>query len=266
MTESISAFKIPDSCPACSSPLSEEGDFLYCRSRACPAQIRGSVLVWVRNLGLLHWGDTLLLNLTKPDDPKIQTLADLYRLTVEDIAKCCSGLKVAEKCYQTLHSNKDIPVELLFGSMNIPNFALSTATDVVQAGYDTVDKILSMSLEQLESVPNIGKKTAISIYNGLREKESQIRDLDTVLTVKKPVIGNLNGKSFCITGELARPRKIVEKMILDAGGIVKSSVGKTTSYLVTNDTSTGSSKLQNAQKYGVHIIDESALYTLLGVT
>lgn len=263
----IQLFSIPDNCPACGSSLSEEGDFLYCRSKSCPSQIRGSVKVWVRNLGLLHWGDSLLNNLTKADSPRIQSLADLYRLTVEEIAECCSGEKMAEKCHQTLHGNKDIPVELLFGSMNISNFALSTATDVVQAGFDTVDKILSMSLEDLESVPNVGEKTASFIFNGLRERESQIRDLNTVLNVKKPILhGSLTGKSFCITGELTKPRKLAEKMILDAGGIVKGSVGKTTSYLVTNDTSTNSSKLQNAQKYGVPVIDEAALYAILGVT
>jgi DNA ligase (NAD+) len=224
------------------------------------------MLVWIRNLGLLHWGDAMLDALTNADPPVVQSLGDLYRLTADDLAEYCSGSKMAEKCYAVLHANKNIPVELLFGSMNIPNFALSTATDVVQAGFDTVDKILAMTLEHLESVPNIGKKTAQLIYDGLREKESQVRDLSKVLNVKAPTVGSLTGKSFCITGELTRPRKAVEKQILDAGGTVKSSVGKTTTYLVTNDVTTGTSKLQNAQKYGVQIIDEEALYKILDVT
>lgn len=261
--ESNNIFQIPNFCPICGQVATEDGDFLYCRNKACPAQLRGSVFVWVRNLGLLHWGDALIDNITNQDNPKIQSLADLYSLTVDDIAECCSGEKVAEKCYQVLHDNKSVTIELLFGSMNIPNFALSTATDIVQAGYDTVEKILSMSLDDLLSVPNVGEKTASSIYSGLREKELHIRALSSVLTVKSPTKGHLSGKSFCITGELSKPRKLVEKMILDAGGIVKSSVGKTTSYLVTNDTSTGSSKLKNAAKYGVLIVDETLLYKII---
>lgn len=262
----MTQFAIPDACPVCGSSLSEEGDFLYCRSKACPAQIRGAVLVWTRNLGLLHWGDALLDNLVKSDPPMIQNLADLYRLTVDDIAECCSGLKMAEKCHQTLHANKSITVDLLFGSMNISNFALSTATDIVQAGFDTPDKILSMSQDQLESVPNIGKRTAQLIYDGLREKEQSIRDLVSVLDVKPPSAGHLTGKSFCITGELSAPRKSIELKILNAGGIVKSSVGKTTSFLVTNDATTGTSKLQNAKKYGVAVINEATLMKILDVT
>lgn len=264
--ESPDRFEIPTLCPACSTPLVEEGDFLYCRSKACTAQIRGSVYVWIRNLGLLHWGDALLNNLTSGDEPLVQTLSDLYKLSVDDIASCCSGVKVAEKCYSTLHSNKDVTIELVLGSLNIPNFALSTATDIVQAGYTTINKVLSMSIEELELVPNIGKKIAISIYNGLKEKETQIRQLSLFINIKSPTVGSLTGKSFCITGELSRPRKTVEKLILDAGGLVKSSVGKTTSYLVTNDISTGSSKVKNAQKYGVSIINEEDLYTILNVT
>src|SRR5690606_34586346 len=118
----------------------------------------------------------------------------------------------------------------------------------------------TISLEQLEAVPNIGKKTAQYILDGLTSKRTEILSLDQVLTIKGPVKGNLSGKSFCITGELSHPRKSVEKSILEAGGVVKSSVGKTTSYLVTNDTTTNSSKLQKAKKYGVTVISEGKLY------
>lgn len=261
--ESCDLFQIPDACPTCGQGVTEQGDFLYCRNKACPAQLRGSLLVWVRNLGLLNWGDALIDNLTDPNNNWINDLSDLYHLTIDDLAQCCSGEKMAEKCHHALHSNKDIPLELLLGSMNIPNFGLSTATDLVQAGYDTVDKVLSMTLENLQSVPNVGEKTAQSIFAGLQEKGPQIRALNAVLNVKLPVKGFLTGKSFCITGELSQPRKLVEKMILDAGGVVKSSVGKTTTYLVTNDTSSGSSKLKNAAKYGTQVINEESLYVLL---
>lgn len=258
-------FNIPANCPTCGGPTTEEGDFLYCRTKTCPSQIRGLVYIWVRNLGLLQWGDSLINSLTNPNTGLVKSLSDLYGLTVDEIATCCSGEKVAEKCYQTLHGNKDVPIELMFGSINIQNFARSTASDIVQAGYDTVDKILAMSYEDLLKVPNIGEITARSIFNGLREKESSIRDLEKVVNVKSPTQGNLTGISFCITGELSQPRKLVEKKILEAGGQVKSSVGKTTTYLVTNDTTSGSSKLKNAAKYGTQIIDEPALCKIIGL-
>jgi DNA ligase (NAD+) len=258
-------FPIPELCPACSGPTSIEGDFLYCRSKSCPARLSGAVKVWVRNLGLLHWGDAMIDALTDPDNPRISSVADLYRLSVEDLAGCCSGTKMARKCHSVLHSNKSVPLELVLASLNIPNFGTSTATDVVQAGYDTVGKVLSMDFRQLLEVPNVGEVTARQVMEGLQARRDLILDLDGVLDIREPSGGPLQGKTVCITGELSMPRKAVEKLIMDAGGSPKGTVSKTTSYLVTNNPDTTSSKMKKAQKYGVPVIDEAGLRGLLGL-
>src|SRR5690606_26174090 len=100
MTETAyNYFPIPDACPVCGSATNEEGDFLYCRSVSCPAQIRGCVYVWVRNLGLLHWGDSLIDKITDPNVNAVRSLADLYKLSVDDLVEFCSGEKVALKCW-----------------------------------------------------------------------------------------------------------------------------------------------------------------------
>jgi DNA ligase (NAD+) len=257
-------FRIPEYCPACSGILSVEGQFLFCRNRSCPIQLSGSVKVWVKRLGLLHWGDALIDALTDPDKPKIASLADLYKLEPEEIAECTSGLKMAKKCWETLHSNKSIKLELLIASLNIPNLAVATATNIVQAGYDSVDKVLALTQEQLLRVPDIGPVTAQQVFDGLQERKCAILDLAAVLNVRGPEAGSLSGKSFCITGATSKPRKAVQKMIMDAGGIVKDSVGNGLSYLVTNETDTTSKKMQNAKKYGTEVISESRLYEMMG--
>ena len=266
MQDMAAAFSVPDLCPACSGPTSLEGDFLYCRSKACPARLSGSVMVWIRNLGILYWGDALIDSLTDPDNPRIQSVADLYGLTVDDLAECSSGKKMAQKCHDVLHANKSIPLELMLASLNIPNFGTSTATDVVQAGFDTVDKVLGMSYDDLKKVPNVGEKTARQIQEGILSRRDLILELVEVLDLRPPSGGSLSGKTICITGDMSLPRKAVEKMIMDAGGSSKGSVSKTTSFLVTNDPSTGTSKLQKAAKYGVPIINEAKLMQLLGIS
>lgn len=258
-------FKIPEHCPACSGPLSVEGQFLYCRNRACPVQLSGSVRVWVKRLGLLHWGDALIDALTNPENPKVQSLADLYKLEPEEIAECTSGSKMAKKCWDVLHANKSIKLELLIASLNIPNLAVATATDIVQSGYDSVEKVLALTLEQLREVPNIGPVTAQQVHDGLQERRRAILDLAEVLDIRGPGSGPLSGKSFCITGATSKPRKAVQKLIMDAGGIVKDSVGAGLSFLVTNETDTTSKKMQNARKYGTEVISEARLYEMMGV-
>lgn len=255
-------FPIPAFCPVCSSGLVEEGQFLYCRSRTCPVQLSGSVKVWIKRLGLLHWGDALVDSLTDPDSGCVRSIADLYRLEVDDIARHCSGKKFAQKCWEVLHSNKKITVELLIASMNIPNLAVATATDIVGAGHNTVEKILALTYEDLLAVPNVGEKTARQAFDGIQDRRDAILALASVLEVTASV-GVLSGKSFCITGATSKPRKAVEKMIMDAGGVVKSSVGSGLTFLVTNDSDTTSSKMKNAKKWGTTVISEAELYKLM---
>lgn len=259
-----SLFSIPGFCPACSAPSVEEGDFLFCRNRGCPEKLAGAIKVWVRNLGLLHWGDALIDSLADPDRPAVSSVADLYRLSVDDIAERCSGMKFAQKCYDVLHSNKDLPLDLVIASLNIPNFGLSTASDVVSFGFDTVEKVLLATSGDFEKVPNVGAKTASYIFDGLQAKKGVLVDLAQVLSIRGPKTGGpLQGMTVCITGELSRPRKAVEKAIMDAGGSPKSSVSKDTTYLVTNSPDTGSSKMKAAKKHGVRVIDELTLYRII---
>lgn len=264
MTAAPDYFRIPEHCPICSGILSVEGQFLYCRNRGCPVQLSGSIKVWVKRLGLLHWGDALIDCLTDPGRPRVNSVADLYKLEPEELAECTSGLKMAKKCYDTLHANKAIKLELLIASLNIPNLAVATATDIVQAGYDTVEKVLALTQEQLLEVPNVGPITAHQVFDGLQERQHAILDLAKVLDIRGSGTGSLSGKSFCITGATSKPRKAVQKMIMDAGGIIKDSVGKGVTYLVTNETDTMSKKMQNAKKYGTEVISESRLYEMMG--
>lgn len=257
-------FPIPDSCPVCGGPAAEEGDFLYCRNRGCPAKLAGSVKVWVRQLGLLHWGDAVIDALTDPDNPKISSIADLYRLGQDDLAECCSGVKVAGKLLQSLHGNKRVSLETVLSGLNVPNLGISTATDIVRSGFDTPEKIVALTYEGLLKVPNVGEITARQVYDGIQERRALILDLASVLDVSQPEVGPLTGKIFCITGELSRPRKAVEKAIVDAGGTVKGSVGSGTSFLVTNFPDTGSSKMKSARKHGVPVIDEASLMGMVG--
>jgi len=256
-------FQIPEFCPVCSGVLSEEGQFLYCRSRSCPVQLSGSVKVWIKRLGFLHWGDALVDSLTSPDNPKVKAIADLYELTVDDIAEHCSGQKFAKKCWEVLHANKRVTVELLLASMNIPNLAVATATDIIQAGHDTVEKILALTYEDLLKVQNVGEKTARQVMDGLDDRRDAVLSLSRVLDIAVSS-GPLSGKSFCITGATSKPRKALEKMIMDVGGAVKSSVGAGLSFLVTNDSDTTSSKMKSAKKHGTTVISEQELYRLMG--
>ena len=72
------------------------------------------------------------------------------------------------------------------------------------------------------------------------------------------------GKSFCITGKLevfANRGELVAE-IEKYGGKIVSSVTAKTSYLITNDKDSGSSKNQKAMKYGTQILSEKDFIAL----
>lgn len=260
----MSRFVEPDACPACAGPLEEVGDFLYCRSKSCPARLSSAIKVWVARLGLLHWGEAIIDALTDPSSPKVQSVADLYRLSVEDLASCCSGMKVAAKCHQTLHAAKSLTMELLLASLNIPGLGTATASDIVGSGLDSVPKILAASYEDFLAVPNIGDVTARQILEGVHDRRAVIADLVTVLDIRAKASGPLSGQSFCITGATSKPRRSLQKDILDAGGNVKESVAAGLTFLVTNEGGDfNSGKMKKARQLNVRVISEADLVSMI---
>lgn len=260
-------FQEPFDCPVCGQDLAPSGSFLYCRNRSCGARSTGVVKVWVAKLGLLHWGDTLIESLTSGDSPAVSDLPDIYDLTVEDLVMHSSGLKFAQKCYDILHSNKKMKLETIISSVNIPNLGIATAIDLVQAGYNSIDRLLSATASDFEKVPNIGSKTAQSIAFELQDRAEMLRTLISKLEIISEITdGKLSGKSFCITGSTRTPRKALQKMVIDNGGIVKESVVSGLSFLITNEdlTSFTSDKARKAAKFGTRVISESDFLGMVG--
>ena len=86
----------------------------------------------------------------------------------------------------------------------------------------------------------------------------------SIIELENPSEGELSGKSFCFTGELRTLKRAdAEAMVKKLGGTCKSSVTKDLSYLVTNDTTSGSSKNVKAAKLGIPIINEEEFLAMV---
>ena len=107
---------------------------------------------------------------------------------------------------------------------------------------------------------------AHTIVEGLAENANEMRQLVESGTIELEQVGGglLAGKSFCFTGELVTMKRAdAEQLVKKNGGTIKSSVTKDLSYLVTNDTSSGSSKNVKAAKLGIPVIDEKQFLELI---
>ena len=255
----------PTNCPACDAVLIETGEYIQCPNTLdCPAQKTGRIKNWISNINILEWGDTLVERLVETG--KVDTIVDLYRLSLDDIAAIeRMGKKSAFNCYQSLWSHNPIPLELLLGSLSIPMIGSASIKLVMDAGFDTLDKIFAASEESFNGIKGLGPRKSKSLFQGLQKNKEMIGELmKTDIKVEEKIVGELTGKSFALTGAMVNKRATLEELIVSLGGTVKGSVGKTTNYLVIADINSTSSKAVSARKLGATLISEEELLVMCG--
>jgi len=100
-------------------------------------------------------------------------------------------------------------------------------------------------------------------------RNNERTDVVKMLTVMEVENKVLSGKTLCITGHLARPRKEIEELIIQAGGTPVKTVSYGLHFLVTNEDWTKgtvekvSSKYAKAKKLGTRIISEQKLLDMI---
>lgn len=245
----------PKNCPVCMGEVLFEGENLVCsNSESCQAQIIGRIKNWIQSLNILEWGDALIERLVSSN--KIKTIADLYKLSIDDLSLIDRmGKKSAKKCFDLLWKENELTLDVFIGSLSIPMVAISSIKMVINDGYDTLEKLQSATKEDFEKVPGLGPIKANLLYLGLLNNKNLIEDiLNSGVKIISKSNGKLNKLSFCFTGTMKNPRSILEKKVTDNGGEVKSSVNKNLSYLVASDLT--STKAISAKKHNVKIITE----------
>lgn len=259
-------FGAPTSCPSCNIDVVQEGEYIQCNNPSCSSKVEGNVKAWLDSLDILEWGTFVVSEIVKQG--LINDIADLYNLTVGDLCDLTNeggarlGEKTAQTLLDTLHAKKQVSLDQFLGGLNILLFRDKGVRKLMKGGLDTLDKIKTASLSDMESVEGIGDIKAKSFLKGLRDNESLIEKLLQHVSITDNK-GSLTSMSFCVTGSLSHPRKVIEKMIKDAGGEMKSSVTKDLTYLVTNDPESSSSKNKKADSLRIPKITEEQLLQLI---
>lgn len=253
----------PDTCPVCGTPTVREGEYLVCPNVAsCPAHVAGRIKQWIGEQGILEWGTSIIEAVVS--NGMVKSVPDMYRLTQAQLASLDRmGGRSAQVVWDTLHACTEVPLERFLGGLSIPNCATSTIRFCMDAGLDTLEKLQAATMSQLQNVSGLGPVKAQSLCAWLKTNDLLIKDLLTVVKVKAKILGALTGKSVCFTGAMVHKRAELETMVVNAGGVVKSSVGKGLTYLVIADPNSTSSKAVAARKNGTTCISEDALLALL---
>lgn len=256
---------IPESCPCCDGEVEMQGEYLVCLSTdLCPGQVAGRLSNWIEKIGVLEWGDKLIDKLV--ESGKVSDVSDLYDLSIEDLQGIeRMGKTSAKKCYTLLHEKMQLPLETFFGSLSIPLIGRTMTKLLMNAGYDSLEKILSAKQEDLVKVKGMGETKAAAVIRGIKTNRPIIdKLLKRGVSVKDKIKGGLTGKKIAITGKTDMKRADLQNFIAEHGGEYKGSVSKEVSHLVIADPNSTSVKAAGARKLGIQLITETQLMEMVG--
>jgi DNA ligase (NAD+) len=202
----------------------------------------------------------------------VHTIADLYDLTVERILECeRMAQKSATNLYQAIQESRTREFWRVIFGLGIRHVGAASARSLARH-FGDMEKLKSASLEQLFEVEDVGDVVAASIQDFFTKKDN----LEVIARLEKAGVQmksnsteageagseRLKGKIFVLTGTLATlTRDEAPELIRRHGGAVKSSVSKNTSYVLAGEEA--GSKLADARKLGVAVIDEAGLKALI---
>ncbi len=271
--QELSEIEYPVVCETCGTKLVDEGSRLYCPNKECSKRILHQLLKFQQVADIRDLGETLITQLFK--DGRLKKISDIYSLQVEELVPYFLNEESqeadkrslgAEKVYKSIQAHKTMTLPVFLAGFDIEGFGETLAEKLVQAGYNTLEKLLAATEDQIADVYGFAEIMAHTIVMGLAENANEMRTLvnDGIITIKSLDNGKLAGKSFCFTGELVTmKRQDAEALVKQNGGAVKSSVTKDLTYLVTNDTTSGSSKNVKAAALGIPVITEEEFLKLL---
>jgi len=263
-------FYLPKRCPACGTKLVKpEGEVVWrCPNRKCFAKMRRYFYHFVSKgafniVGLGHKIIDRLIDANLISDP-----ADLFKLEVGDILSLERfAEKSAKNLIKAVQSKKQITLSRFIYALGIRNVGKETAKDLSE-NFQTLEKLKTAALEELQKIENIGPVVAKSIFDWLSLKRNleflkkMEKDGIEIIMEKKIKHQPLKGKTFVLTGTLKTiTRQDAKEKIRSLGGEISESVSKKTDFVVVGEEP--GSKFKIAKELGLKIISEKEFLQML---
>ena len=267
-------FRMPSACPVCATALVREQDEVVrrCVNVNCPARLKESVRHFAHRtaLDIDGMGEILVEQLV--DGGLVKNLADIYDLTADKLAALSRmAEKSAGNVMASIARSKAAPLPRVIYALGIRYVGERTA-QLLADYFLSIDRMLSVSPEELEAVEGVGPRIAESIRDFLAAEQNRtlierLRQAGLQFEQDPPPESGESepaaGKTFVLTGTLPNlTRDRAKALIAAAGGKVSGSVSKKTDYAVAGEKA--GSKLEKANRLGVAVLDESGLLALLG--
>ena len=258
-------FEMPTVCPVCGAQaVREEGEAVwYCNGIECPAKLYRGIIHFASReaMDITGLGEAIIEELINRG--LISNITDIYKLTLEDIAALKkNGKKFAQNLIDAIEESKHRDLYRLVNALGIRHVGVKLAKTLCKT-YNTMDKLINATYEELYMKEEIGKIIAKSITDFFKEEQT----LDLINKLKEYGVNmeaikeegadeRFAGLTFVLTGTLEKySRDEAQEIIEKLGGKNSGSVSKKTSYVLAGESA--GSKLTKAQELGIKIITEN---------
>lgn len=203
-------------------------------------------------------------NLRQMFDAGFETPESIISLTQEDIASLVGSLAIGKKIHKGMRERlTNIPMHVLMGSHSAFGRGVGVRKMKKLEEAFAGDMTKCASVVNITQVEGFEHKTASKIANGYPKFVEFLSKIERYVTIAPFVAkkqGHLSGQTFVFTGFRS---KELEAAIVDAGGTMGSTVSSKTTYLVTADANSTSTKAQKARDIGVKVISQDELKEML---
>jgi DNA ligase (NAD+) len=279
-SDGATIFEFPKQCPACGGEIRrDEGAVdLRCVNPLCPAQLKNLLQMFAHRsaMSVDGLGEAVVEQLV--DSGLVKSIPDLYRLQsaqIEELER--QGKKSAENLVSSIQASKGNGLPRLLVGLGVRHLGRRGA-EVLSERFGDLARIASASIDELESVNEIGPAIAESVHKYFHEQGGdrtlgELRDLGLKIDLdgfiegaaKHSAARPFEGKTFVVTGKLQNgTREEIERRIKDLGGRAGASVSKKTAYLIAGEDA--GSKLEKARELGVPILSERDFEELVAST
>ena len=267
------AFKMITNCPICGSTLVRKDNeaAYFCLNKNCDARkIEGLIHYVSRDAMFIEgFGDAIVEDFYNYG--YLKRIPDFYYLkdkstSLQELEGF--GKKSIDNLLNSIEKSKNNSLEKLIFGLGIKLVGKKKAS-ILAKHFNTMDNLMNASIDDLNSITDIGGKIAESIVSYFKENKDLIKELKSI-GLNMEYIGtntvsneNFEGLHFVLTGTMQNlTRNEAKKLIEDAGGDVTSSVSKNTYAVIAGDSP--GSKYDKAVKLGIPIWDEEELMNKLG--
>lgn len=261
-------YHMPTHCPSCGHELVRiEGEVaLRCINPKCQAQLVEGLIHFVSRqaMNIDGLGDKIIQQLFSAN--LIKDVADIFYLQKEDLLPLDRmGEKKVQNLLQAIEDAKSQSLEHLLFGLGIRHLGVK-ASRVLAEKYETMDRLLTVTEEELVEIYDVGEKLAQSLITYLANEDIQslihkLKDQNVNMTFKGQKVTNVeghpefNGKTVVLTGKLEQmTRTEASKWLTLQGAKVTSSVTKSTDLVIAGKDA--GSKLTKAELFGTEIWDE----------